>query len=74
MSWTQGVQIREDADPKEVKILDALGVRKFGEGYVFQAYVWDEAEPGILYFDYQNEAGDYRSLKYTYDKNKAGMV
>lgn len=68
MSWTQGVQVREDVDKKEVEILDRLGVKKFGEGYTFQAYVWDDTEPGVLYFDYQNEAGDYRSLKYTEKK------
>ena len=67
MSWTQGIQVREDCSDIQVKNLDKIGVIKFGEGYTFRAFVWDECEPGILHLDYQNEAGDYRTLKYTYE-------
>ena len=64
MSWTQGIQVREDCSEKQVANLDKIGLAKFGEGYKFQAFVWDDCEPGVLHLDYQNEAGDYRSLKY----------
>ena len=67
MSWTQGIQVREDCSEKQVANLDKIGLTKLGEGYKFKAFVWDDAEKGVIYLDYQNEAGDYRSLKYTYD-------
>jgi hypothetical protein len=65
MSWTQGIQIREDCSETQVKNLDKIGEIKLGEGYKFLAFVWDDTQPGIMYLDYQNEAGEFRSLKYT---------
>jgi hypothetical protein len=66
MSWTQGIQVREDCTETQVKNLDKIGLIKFGEGYKFMAFVWDDAEPGITYLDYQNEESkDYRSLRWT---------
>jgi hypothetical protein len=64
MSWTQGIQVREDCSENQVKNLDKIGEIKFGEGYKFMAFVWDEREPGIMHLDYQNETGHYRSLRY----------
>lgn len=69
MSWTQGIQVREDCPKKQVERLDEIGKIKLGEGYLFQAYVWDESVPGIMYLDYQAANGEYRSLKYTYDES-----
>jgi hypothetical protein len=65
MSWTQGIQIREDCSETQVQNLDKIGEIKLGEGYKFLAFVWDDTQPGIMYLDYQNEAGEFRSLKYT---------
>lgn len=67
MSWTQGIQVREDCSEAQVKNLDKIGEIKFGvPGYTFRAFVWDDCEPSVLHLDYQNEEGDYRSLRYTY--------
>jgi hypothetical protein len=65
MSWTQGIQIREDCSETQVQNLDKICQIKLGEGYKFLAFVWDDTQPGIMYLDYQNEAGEFRSLKYT---------
>ena len=68
MSWTQGIQVREDCSETQLKNLDKIGEIKFGEGYTFRAFVWDDCEPGVLHLDYQNEeTKDYRTLKYTYE-------
>lgn len=64
MSWTQGINVREDYSEEEIKLMDKLGEIKFGEGYKFTACVWDEAVPNVTYYDYCNEQGEYRSLKY----------
>ena len=78
MSWTQGIQPREDLPELEVQKLDKLGEAKFGvSGFKFQAFVWDDAEPGVIHLDYQDDFGEYRSLKLTYGdppKTNAGVV
>jgi hypothetical protein len=66
MSWTQGIQVREECSEKQVKNLDKIGEIKFGPGYKFMAFVWDDVEPGVMNLDFQNEEGDYRSLVYRY--------
>jgi len=68
MSWTQGIQTREDCSQKQVERMDQIGKIKLGEGYIFQAFVWDDAIPGVMHLDYQAANGEHRSLKYTYDK------
>lgn len=64
MSWTQGIQVREECTENQVKNLDKIGEIKFGPGYKFMAFVWDDTVPGVMNLDYQNDEGDYRSLKY----------
>ncbi len=67
MSWTQGVQPREELDEAYAKKLDAIGAKKFGtDEFKFNMFVWDDCEPGVLHLDFQNDKGDYRSLKLTY--------
>lgn len=66
MSWTQGIQVREDCTETQVKNLDKIGEIKFGPGYKFAAFVWDDMVPGVTHLDYQNEeTKDYRSLRWT---------
>ena len=52
MSWTQGIQMREDLPPKFRLWADTLGK---GE---IQCMVWDDTEPNILYLDY-GEKGSF---------------
>ena len=64
MSWTQGIQVREDCSENLVKGLDRLAEKRFGAGYKFMAFVWDDCDRDVLHLDFQNEEGDYRSLTY----------
>lgn len=65
MSWTQGIQVREDCTENQIKNLDKIGLIKFGDGYKFTAFVWDETDKSVLFIDYQNEeTKEYRSLRW----------
>ena len=61
MSWTQGVQVREDLPDKWIRFLDD----KAPKGYKLQAIVWDDAvDRNVFYADYYNDQDMIYSLTF----------
>lgn len=60
MSWTQGVQLREDLPRSFVKWADLQDK----DGRKLSCIVWDETEPDVFYMDYSNGA-NIRSIRAT---------
>jgi hypothetical protein len=60
LSWTQGVQVREDL-PEWFRIWADAQATKDG---ICEALVWDITEPGLFHLDYYNETGIVESLSF----------
>ena len=63
MSWTQGIQIREDTAVEQVNKLDTIGKKYFGNNFSYVALVWDITIPDKIWIDFEDDCGNIRSLK-----------